>query len=73
LCLTIKNILDFIYIHKFYNATLVEESKAGTYFEYVLVSLRYGGVFVLLGSVYNPGRLNFGEVEASLPVCLRVL
>jgi hypothetical protein len=40
---------------------------------YVLVSLRYGGVFVLLGSVYNPGRLNFGEVEASLPVCLRVL
>jgi hypothetical protein len=44
----------------------VEKSRAGAYFEFVLVSLRFVGVVVLVGSVYNPGRLNFGEFEAFL-------
>jgi hypothetical protein len=34
--------------------------------ELVCPGLRFAGVFVLVGSVYNPGRLNFGEVEVFL-------
>jgi hypothetical protein len=59
-----------LYINKCYKATLVEKFRAGAYFPFVLVLLRFAGVFVLVGSVYNPGRLNFGEVEGFFPVCL---
>jgi hypothetical protein len=55
-----------LYINKCYKATPVEKSRAGAYFEFVLVLLRFDSVSVLVGSVYNPGRLNFGEVEVFL-------
>jgi hypothetical protein len=40
----------------------VGKSRAGAYSEFVLVSLRFAGVSVLVCSVYNPGSLNLGEV-----------
>lgn len=43
-----------LYINKCYKATLVGKSKPGATIEYVLVSLRFAGVSVLVGSVYNP-------------------
>jgi Reverse transcriptase (RNA-dependent DNA polymerase) len=43
-----------LYISKCYKATLVGKSKPGATVEYVLVSLRFTGVSVLVGSVYNP-------------------
>jgi hypothetical protein len=55
-----------LYINKFYKATLVEKSRADAYFEFVLVLLRFAGRSDREGSVYNPGRLNFGEIEAFL-------
>jgi hypothetical protein len=55
-----------LYINKFYKVTLVEKSRTDAYFEFVLVSLRFAGRSVLEDSVYNPGRLNFGEVEVFL-------
>jgi hypothetical protein len=43
-----------LYINKCYKATLVGKSKPGAIVEYVLVSLRFAGVSVLVCSVYNP-------------------
>jgi hypothetical protein len=52
-----------LYINKCYKATLVENTRADAYFEFVLVSMCFAGVSVFVNSVYNPGRFNFGEVE----------
>jgi hypothetical protein len=45
---------------------LVYKSASGSYFEYILVSLRFNDVFILVESIYNSDRVHFDKVKAFL-------
>jgi hypothetical protein len=53
-----------LFVDRSIKATLAYKSAGGSYFEYVLVSIRFNAVLILVGSIYNPDRLHFEEVRA---------
>jgi hypothetical protein len=53
-----------LYVNKSIESTLVYKSASGSYFEYILVSLRFNDVSILGGSIYNPDRFHFYGVRA---------
>jgi hypothetical protein len=55
-----------LYVNISIKSTMVYKSASGSYFEYILVSLRFNDVSILVGSIYNPDRLHFYGVRAFL-------